>query len=174
MKLHEYLGQDLRRLHDLYEKATEDLTAEEWNATPVANSNSIGWNVWHYARTEDNVVRFLLQNRRPTVWMEGGYADALSLPPVAQGTGMSLEEAQGLRIEDVDRFRQYMSAVWASTAEFLQDPDEEALNQMITVRPLGEMPAIRALGQVCVTHGFGHAGHIDLLRATMNKSGIGI
>lgn len=174
MTLRESLGQDLRRLHGLFDKATEDLSVEEWNATPVASSISIGWILWHYARTEDNVIRFLLQNRRPTVWMEGGYADALQLPPVAQGTGMTLEDAQALRIVDTDRFRQYMAEVWASTDDYLQNPDEEALEQIITVRPLGDMPAIRAVGQVCVTHGFGHAGHIDLLRATMDKSGLGI
>lgn len=174
MKTHEFIGSELRRLHGLLDKSVEDLSVEEWNRTPVRSSNSVGWNLWHYARTEDNIVRFILQNRRPTVWQEGGYTEKLGLPPVAQGTGMTLEEAQALRIEDVDLFKRYMAEVWRSTDEFLANPDESTFDEVITVRPLGEMPRIRALGQVCGSHGFGHAGHIDLLRQMMGKSGLGI
>src|SRR5215213_487307 len=159
MKMHEYLHAELRRLHGLLEKGVEGLSPEEWNAIPCEASNSIGWNLWHYARTEDNIVRFILQNRRP---------------PVAQGTGMSLDEAHNLRINDVDAFRRYMGEVWTSTDEFLAAPDESTFDEVITVRPLGEMPRIRALGQVCVSHGFGHAGHVDLLRQLLGKSGLGI
>lgn len=174
MKLHEFIHQELRRLHGLLEKGIDDLSPEEWHATPAAATNSIAFVIWHYVRTEDNIVRFILQNRRPTVWMEGGYAEKLGLPPVAQGTGMTLEEAQALRIGDIDRFRQYMAATWKSTDEFLGNPDESAFDEVITVRPLGEMPRIRALGQVCASHGFGHAGHVDLVRQLMGKSDLGI
>ena len=174
MKLHEFLHQELHRLHRLFEKATGDLTDEEWHATPCAAGNSIAWIVWHAVRTEDNVIRFILQNRRPTVWQEGGYAEKLGLPPVAQGTGMALADAQGLRIADMDVFRRYIEETWQSTDEFLAAPDEAAFDRVLTVRPLGEMPASRALGQVCVSHNFGHAGHLDMLRSLMGKEGLGI
>lgn len=174
MKTHELIHQELHRLHGLLEKGTEDLTPEEWHATPCAASNSIAFVMWHYVRTEDNIIRFLLQDRRPTVWMEGGYAERLGLPPVAQGTGMPLDEAQSLQIGDLDIFRQYMEETWKSTDEFLSNPNEAVFDEIITVRPLGEMPRIRALGQVCASHGFGHAGHVDLLRQLMNKPGLGI
>jgi hypothetical protein len=87
---------------------------------------------------------------------------------------MPLEEAQALRIGDIDLFRRYMQETWKSTDEYFGSPDEAFLESTITVRPLGEMPAIRALGQVCGSHGFGHAGHVDLLRAELGKSGLGI
>jgi hypothetical protein len=174
MKLYEFLHQELHRLHGLFDKATADLTPEEWHATPCASGNSAAWIVWHAVRTEDNVVRFILQNRRPTVWQEGGYAETLGLPPIAQGTGMALEDAQGIRIADLDTFRRYVEEVRKSTDEFLSAPDEASSDRIVLVRPLGEMPAIRALGQVCVSHNFGHAGHLDMLRALMGKSGIGI
>lgn len=174
MKTHQFIHQELHRLHDLLEKGTADLTPDEWHAKPCETSNSVAFIMWHYARTEDNVVRFLLQNRRPTVWMEGGYAEKLGLPPVAQGTGMPLDEAQGLQIADIDGFRRYMAETWRSTDEFLAAPDESSFDEIITVRPLGEMPRIRALGQVCSSHGFGHLGHIDLLRSMLGKEGVGI
>jgi hypothetical protein len=174
MKTHELIHQELHRLHALFEKGTTDLTPEEWHATPCETGNSIAFIMWHYVRTEDNIIRFLLQDRRPTVWMEGGYAEKLGLPPVAQGTGMSLEEAQGLQIGDFDTFRRYVEETWASTNAYLKAPNEAVFDEIITVRPLGEMPRIRALGQVCASHGFGHAGHIDLLRQMMDKPGLGI
>jgi uncharacterized damage-inducible protein DinB len=174
MTLTEFLRGELRRLHTLYDRAVADLTDEEWHRVPEGKGNSIAFIAWHYARTEDNIVRFILQDRRPTVWMEGGWAEKLGLPPVAQGTGMAVEEAQALRIPDTAAFRQYMAGVWAATDEFLASPDEAALAATVLVRPLGEMPKIRALGQVCVTHGFSHLGQIDEIRALLDKPALGI
>jgi len=163
----DFMQLGLTRLHKSLDKAIADLTPEQLHAIPAGHprANSIAFGLWHYARTEDNVVRYLLQDRRPTVWGEGGYAEKLGLPPVAQGTGMSTAEAQALRIKDVPLFREYMAKVWASTDEFLARPDRDAvLGKTVTVKPIGEMPAIVALGNVCLTHGMTHFGEIELAR----------
>jgi hypothetical protein len=162
----ELMKLELGRLHKAFDKALEGLTVEQLHRVPAghAATNTIAWGVWHYVRTEDNVVRYILQNRRPIVWAEGGYAEKLGLPPVAQGTGMSTAEAQALRLKDLGVFREYMAKVWASTDEYLAKVDPAALDATVTIKPLGEMPAIRALAQVCVSHGFTHAGEIELAR----------
>jgi hypothetical protein len=163
----DFMQLGLTRLHKSLDKAIADLTPEQLHAIPGEHpkANSIAFGLWHYARTEDNVVRYLLQDRRPTVWGEGGYAEKLGLPPVAQGTGMSTAEAQSLRIKDVPLFREYMGKVWASTDELLARADRDAvLGKTVTVKPLGEMPAIVALGNVCLTHGMTHFGEIELAR----------
>jgi DinB superfamily len=149
-----------------FDKGLEGLTPEQLHQIPAGHpkANSIAWGVWHYVRTEDNVVRYILQNRRPIVWQEGGYPDKLGLPPVAQGTGMSTAEAQALRIKDLGLFREYMVKVWASTDEYLAKVAPAALDATVMIKPLGEMPAIRALTEVCVTHGFTHLGEIELAR----------
>jgi hypothetical protein len=77
---------------------------------------------------------------------------------------MTTAEAQALRIKDLGLFREYMSRVWASTDEYLAKVDPAALDTVVTIKPLGDMPAIRALAQVCVSHGFTHAGEIELAR----------
>ncbi len=175
MTLIEFLKQELDRLHGILNRAVEDLTPEQWHFLPPDYNNNIGFALWHFARTEDNIVRFILQDRRPTVWMEGGYAEKLGLPPVAQGTGMSPEDARNFRIKDFDLFRRYVAAVWASTADYLNSVTEAQLEGTTTVRPLGEMPRARALAQVCMTHGFQHAGEIDVLRTMQGKaSAIGV
>jgi len=118
MTLLESLITDLRRLHDALDKSRDGLTSEQLHTVPAGHprANTIAWNLWHYVRTEDNVVRFALQNRRPTVWVEGGYPERLGLHPAAQGTGMSTAEAQALRIKDVPLFVEYVKNVWASTS----------------------------------------------------------
>jgi len=157
---------ELARLHKSYDKVLDELTLEQLHQVPAGHptANTIAWGVWHYVRTEDNVVRYVLQARRPIVWAEGGYAEKLGLPPVAQGTGMSTAEAQALRLKDLGLFRDYVAKVWASTDEFLARIDPAALDATVTIKPLGEMPGIRALAQVCVSHGFTHIGEIELAR----------
>jgi hypothetical protein len=162
----ELVKAELGRLHRQLETLMDGLTTEQLHQVPAGHpkANHIAWGLWHYARTEDNVVRYILQNRRAIVWAEGGYPDKLGLPPVAQGTGMSVAEAQALRIKDLALFREYMGKVWAATDEYLAKVEPAALDAVVTIRPLGEMPAIRALAQVCVSHGFTHAGEIELAR----------
>ncbi len=169
MTLVEFIQAELLRLHELLERGVADLSPQQWHAVPggaAGKANTIAFELWHYARTEDNIVRFILQGR-PTVWMDGGWAARLGLPERAQGTGMPTDDAHALRIADLDGFKQYRHAVWASTGEYLANPDEATFSQPKLVKPLGEMPAIRALGQVCMTHGFTHLGELELSRTLL-------
>lgn len=169
MTLLESLTIDLRRLHDMLDKSLAGLSAEQLHTVPAGHpkANTIAWNLWHYVRTEDNVVQFVLQNRKPTVWLEGGYPDKLGLKalhPAAQGTGMSTEEAQALRIADVPLFASYMKKVWASTDAYLAAVKPADLERVIPMKFVGEMTAVRVLASVGVTHGFTHFGEIELAR----------
>src|SRR5438067_6664674 len=100
MTLLESLSTDLRRLHDVLDKSLDGLTIEQLHMVPAGHpkANTIAWNLWHYVRTEDNVVRFVLQNRRPTVWVEGGKPEKKAHIEAMKGTGMSTEEAHALRL----------------------------------------------------------------------------
>jgi len=170
----EFVRMELKRLHTLLDGTLSGLTSEQLHAVPANHpeANTIAWGLFHCARTEDNVVRFVLQNRRPTVWMEGGYADRLGLPPVAQGTGMTVAEAHALRIKDVDVFRQYMQGVSASTEELCAKAAPDFFDKAVTVKPLGEMPAIRALGQIVVSHGMMHIGQMELVRTLVGAGSV--
>ena len=170
----EFIHAELKRLHGMLDKAIADLTPAQLHAVPASHpkANTLAWIFFHYARTEDNVVRFVLQNRRATVWAEGGYAEKLGLPPVAQGTGMSTAEAQALRIKDIPLFKEYMQKVWADTDALLAKNDPALLDRNVTIRPLGEMHAMRALGQVCLTHGMTHFGEIELARTLVGAGAV--
>jgi DinB family protein len=165
----EFVRQGLTGLHKTLDTSIADLTPEQLHAVPGGSSkaNTIAWNVWHLVRTEDNVVRFVLQNRRPPVWNEGGYAAKLGLPETNQGTGQSTADAQALRIKDVALFKEYMQKVWASTDEYFAKVDPADLEKTVTVKPLGDMLAIQAIGRICLTHAMSHVGEIELSRTLL-------
>ena len=158
----EFIQGGLKQLHGNLDKQLDGLTP----------ANTIAWGLWHYARTEDNVVQYILQNKKTPIWVEGGYAAKTGLPEMAQGTGMPPAEAQALRIKDVPAFKEYMGKVWASTDAFIATNDPALLDRTVSIRPLGEMPAMRALGMVCLTHGMQHFGEIELARTLVGASSV--
>ena len=162
----DFIRTNLKRLHAGLDKVMAELTPDQLHTVPArpAKLNTIGWIVWHYTRTEDNIVRYVIQGRKPPIWVEGGYGERLGLPPAAQGTGMSTEEAQALRIKDVALFREYMGKVWAGTDELIASAPPDLLDKVITVKPLGDMSVVQCLGQVGLTHGMTHLGEIELTR----------
>jgi hypothetical protein len=170
----EFIHGGLKQLHDNLDKQLDNITSEQLHAIPAGNpkANTIAWGLWHYARTEDNVVQYILQNKKPLIWVEGGYAARTGLPETAQGTGMPAAEAQALRIKDVGAFKEYMGKVWASTDALIAKNDQALLDRMVTIRPVGEMHAMRALGQVCLTHGMIHFGEIELARTLVGAGAV--
>ena len=162
----DFIRAELARLHKGLDKSLTEMSTEQLHRVPGGNpkANTIAWGLWHYARTEDNIVRWVIQGRRPPLWIEGGYAERLGLPPNAQGTGMSSEEAQALRIKDIPLFREYTQKVWAGTDELFASATPEMLDKVVTVKPLGDMTVIQCLGQVGLTHGMTHLGEIELAR----------
>lgn len=173
MDIIEFFRHEQKRLHQWMREAVSDLTREEWNAVPEGNGNNIAFLVWHSVRTEDNVLRFILQGR-PPIWNEGNWHERLNLPARAQGTGMGTEEAQTLHLNDPELFMVYAEEVWREYETYLAgitDGGAELSARMVKVRPLGEMPAILTIGQVCLSHLFTHYGEISLLRGRFNKRG---
>ena len=168
----DFIRGSLKQLHRSYDEAIADLSPEQlhWRATDTGLP--ISFILWHYVRTEDNIIQFVLQ-RKPTVWLESGWHEKLSLPKTAQGTGMSLEDAQSLRIGSLDDWRRYQAAVWQATDAFLAAADDEMLEQMTTVKPLGEMPVQNAIGMMCLTHGFTHLGEVQHVRGLLGLKGMG-
>jgi hypothetical protein len=156
------------------ERALGDLTEEQWHAVPEGVGNSIAFIAWHYFRTEDNIIHWIIQERSPTVWMQGGYAERLGLPRVAQGTGMPPEEARALRIGDRDLFMEYIRRVRAATDAFLPAWDPADYDTEITLKPVGQMTKLQAMGQQGFPHGFAHLGEIVHIRALLGLPGIGL
>jgi hypothetical protein len=165
MTLAEFLRGAIRNEHNMLDQAVSGLTPEQLHFVPPGTgANHIGFTLWHYVRTEDNIVQFILQDRKPTVWVANGYHERWSLEKVAQGTGMPVEVAHALRLPPIADWMAYQQSVWQATDAYLSSVGDEALERVVKVMPFGEIPAHRALVGPVLTHGHGHLGEICVLR----------
>ncbi len=169
----DFIRSALKQQHGMYNDAVGDLTDEQLHWRANEKGLPASFILWHYVRTEDNIIQFVLQ-RKPTVWLDGGWNEKFGLHGTAQGTGMSLQEAQDLRLEPKEAFYEYMQQVWKATDDFLATADDAFLQQTTTVKPLGEMPKQNAIGNMCLTHGFTHLGEIAHLRGLMGLRGMAV
>ena len=169
----EFIRSGLRQLHAGYRDAIADLSPEQIHWRANDRGCPIAFVLWHYYRTEDNVIQFVLQ-RKNTVWLDGGWDQKFGLDRIAQGTGMTLQDAQNLRINSKEDFLSYIGAVAGATDEYLAGLDDQALEQTTTVKPIGEMPIRNAIGNMCLMHGFTHLGEIQHLRGLQGLRGMAI
>jgi len=165
-----FILKNVEGLHRAWREALADLTPEQAHWQPPGLANSIAFTLWHFTRTEDNIVRFVLQ-RRPTIWMEGGWDRRFGLDPKAQGTGFSHEEAAGIRLSPWEEFRTYTEQVFGEVEAYIPTLREEDLSRTLTVRPLGERSVQDLLGTVILTHGYTHLGEVWALRGLMGLKG---
>jgi hypothetical protein len=174
MDIIEFFGHEQKRLHNWMRESVSDLTPDEWNATIEGRGNNIAFLIWHCVRTEDNILRFILQGR-PTIWAQGNWHERLGLPPRVQGTGMPTGEARAFHIADPALFMQYAEEVWREYEHYLagiSDGGAELSERVVMVKPLGNMPAIMTIGNICINHLFMHYGEISLLRGALGKQGM--
>ena len=165
MTLVEFLRWGMRNQHNMLDQAVRELSPAQLHwVPPGTNANHIGFTLWHYVRTEDNIVQFILQDRKPTIWLDGGYHERWGLERIAQGTGMPTEAAHAMRLPAIDEWMQYQQSVWQATDDYLASIDDSALERTVKVMPFGEIPAYRALTMPVLTHGHGHLGEICVLR----------
>lgn len=169
----DFIRSSLKQMHATYDDSIADLTSDQLTWRANDKGHTISFVLWHYVRTEDNIIQFVLQ-RKPTIWMEGKWDEKFGLHATAQGTGMTLAEAQALRIEPKEEFLNYMKEVWAATDAYLAGKDDAYLAEKTTVKPLGEMQIQNAIGNMCLTHGFTHLGEIQHLRGLMGLKGMAV
>ncbi len=161
----EYLYESLRSQHHSLDELVKGLTPEQLHwLPPDSPANHIGFTLWHYVRTEDNIVQFVLQDRKPTVWLEGGWNEKFGLDPKAQGTGMPTEDAHALSLPPIDEWMPYQEAVWLATDDYLSSRGEGALERTVTLKPFGDISVRQALSGPVLTHGHRHYGEICVLR----------
>jgi DinB family protein len=161
----------LHQLHETWDKALADLTPDQLHFRPNGQGNHIGFICWHYVRTEDNIVQFILQNRKPTVWLEGGYDQKFGLPRTSQGTGMPAAEAAQMRLPAIAGWLAYQHAVWQATDAWLDGLTEAELQRLVRFQPFGEIPVLTAVRIPLVNHGFMHVGQVQHLRQMQGLRG---
>jgi hypothetical protein len=165
-----YLHRELHEMHRLFERVTKDLTAEQANRVPEGGHQNLAFCLWHFVRTEDNCIQFVIQ-RKPTVWIEGGWPEKFALDSKSQGTGFTDEEARAFRINGMGDFRAYMAEVFKRTEDYVGSLSTEEAARPVTVKPLGEMPILTAISGLCMTHGYRHLGEIEFAKGLVAARG---
>ena len=168
------LRRSLTSMHSLLDKAVEGMTAEQLNFRPQEGGVSGFFSLWHYVRTEDNIVNFVVQ-RQPTMWLAGEYDQAFGLPRTSQGTGMTEAEANAVQVNSVARWHEYQQKVWAATDAYLASMSPEEFEaRRVTIKPLGEMTLWDGLYGICLSHGYRHVGEIEFVRGVQGLGGLTI
>jgi hypothetical protein len=173
MDIIDFYRREQKRLHEGLRSSVSGLTLDEWHYIIPGTGNHIAFLMWHCVRTEDNILRFILQGR-PPLWNEEHWPERLQLPPRVQGTGMETAEAQSLHISDPALFMQYAEQVWREYEDYLAsitDGGAELSERIVKVKPVGTLPALQAIGQICISHLFIHLGEITLLLGAQGKKG---
>lgn len=162
----EHLSLLVGRLLDNCSKCLVDLTHEQIHFRAGATSNSIAFEMWHVARTVDNVLFFAFDRDQP-VWLRDGYEERWGLPKTAQGTGMLPEEAYVMRFPEPEALAGYIEAVKVGVLPRLEAATQEYLDTIAPIRPWGERSRAEHLWQVLVAHGNGHLGSVTMARAVL-------
>ncbi|GHO44279.1 DinB family protein [Ktedonospora formicarum] len=167
----DFYQQEQRRIHGELREAVEKLSFNEWHFLPSNNSKHIAFIFLHSVRTEDNVLRFILQGR-PPIWDAEKWFTRLNLPERLQGNEATPTDARRITIKDPSLLLQYAERVWQHSEAYLASITDGGLAQaerIITVHPLGNIPALQVIGQVCISNMFKHLGEINMLLNAQGK-----
>lgn len=153
-------------------RSIEDLSTDEMNHLPHAQANSIGFDIWHVARTIDNVLWFVFDRETP-LWLQQGYHERWVLPKVAQGTGMSADEARALRFPEPATFLEYVRALREACVPRVAAMTDAYLAETVLLKPWGEQSRLEHIGQVLIAHGNSHLGKASLARTLLGHEDLG-
>ncbi|MET8293574.1 DUF664 domain-containing protein [Streptomyces sp. NPDC005180] len=119
MKATEVLADGFGRIREAVHEAAGGLSAEQLNARPDAEANSIAWLVWHLTRIQDDHVAGIAGQEQ--VWRSAGWADRFALPlPVADhGYGHTAQQAGTVRVDSADLLLGYYDAVHEASLRYL-------------------------------------------------------
>jgi len=164
-----------RSLHAELLRAYTGITTEQLHWRPSEKANSMAFVGWHCARTEDNIINFVVQ-RKGTIWMEQGWDKRLGLDSRAQGTGMSAEESGNIKFPSPQVAVEYFSVVFTNTERFLDSMSDADLDRPTRIRrqPLMQ-PEEPPLWEIVTTnllmHEYSHAGELWVLRGLQGLTG---
>ena len=166
----EYFQSAMKNLHQGLIDAVKDLTDEQLHFRPMDKGNHIAFIIWHYVRTEDTVLNFLVQKKKP-VWNVEEWDKKLDLDPRAQGTGMTAEDAAAVKIKDLKLFLQYVESEFKSIEDYLAGLKEEDLSPVHDLPALGKMSLMDVIGGTNLQHGSNHLGEIWYIKGLLGMKG---
>jgi len=166
----DFIRRSAKNLHNDFREALKDLNDQQLHFRPLGKGNHIAFVLWHLVRTEDSVVRFLLQKKAP-VWNAEGWDKKFGMDPRAQGTGMTAEQAAAIRIQSLPDFLNYMENVFKANEAYLDALKETDLDRVEEFQFLGKQSYGQVIGGVILQHGSEHLGEIRYVKGLQGLKG---
>ena len=166
----EYFRSAMKDLHKGLLESIEDLNEEQLHYRPLNQGNHIAFIFWHCVRTEDTVLNFLVQNKKP-VWNEEGWDTKFGMDPRAQGTGMTAEQAAAIKIQDKSEFLKYVENAFRSSEAYLDGLNDEDLDQVHELAVMGKRSLYEVVGGTILQHSANHLGEIYYVRGLQGLKG---
>ncbi|AWW41159.1 chorismate synthase [Streptomyces sp. AS58] len=119
------------RIQEEVHAVVDGLTADELDARPSADANSVAWLVWHLTRVQDDHVSDAAGLDQ--VWTEQGWHKrfGLDLPRPDTGYGHSSAEVAKVRVDSGDLLTGYYDAVHERTLHFLHGLTAKDLERIV-------------------------------------------
>ena len=174
----------IRGLHVLWQRGVADVTIEQANHVERDGVLPIAFTLVHCIRSED-VQAVGLFDQEDALWSQ--HAPRLAVVGVLPSRGTPIEDAQQVRLGDMDAWRAYQSAVFARTEKLLAHAGDELLDRVMFdgQRPasleggflgayVSEGPIRRrnAIEAWIFQHGSRHLGELEHARALVGLGGL--
>lgn len=158
----QFIQMALDELHRSLRAEARELTQEQLTYRPTPEANTIAFLLWHFMRTEDNVIHRSVREPGPSVWEAGTWYERFGLSPTDNGTGFTAGQV-GAFSPAKDDLVAYVRAAWEAS-----DAAVAALSEADLDRALDPERPQRTVGQVIqsiiVGHGYYHLGEIRFLK----------
>jgi hypothetical protein len=161
------LQEQMQALHGTLEAAIRDCPADALTRKlPGSTINSIGAIYAHTIFSEDGILNVLIRGGTP-VYFAGGWAPKVGLD-MPKG-GMEPDWAVTL---DVDLFRQYATAVYEATDEYLATVSDAELDRVVDPGFAPPMPVRSLVANLLAWHAATHQGEISALKGVQGFNGL--
>jgi DinB family protein len=131
MELHELLIDLFDRIPEHIHEAIDGLDAEALITPPEPGANTIGWEVWHLTRVQDDHIADILGDKQ--VWVTGNWAGrfGVAADPGNTGYGHSWKDVMSIRPESAAALIEYYEAVAERTRQLLERTTPKDLDRIV-------------------------------------------
>ncbi|MEV5315567.1 MULTISPECIES: DinB family protein [unclassified Streptomyces] len=122
------------RIREEVHAAVEGLTADELNARPGPDANSVTWLVWHLTRVQDDHIADAAELEQ--VWLTQDWEKrfGLGLPRRDTGYGHSSAKVAKVRVDSPGLLTGYYDAVHEQTLSFVRGLTAKDLERIVDER----------------------------------------
>ena len=161
MELREFIQTGLDRAKQATAKSLEGLNQSELSWHPKPDCNSIGFILFHMARSEDRLIHAWIQSK-PQIWESEKWYKKVNRPVEDSGSGYTAEQVASFVAPELKGLLGYADAVRARTLECLKDMTGSNFDRVINT-PRGNF-TVGGIFALVLVHVAQHTGEIAYLR----------